>query len=87
MRKLFLAASVTAGMAAIASLATGNAHADSYKWCAVLNVGDAAYNCGFVTLEQCRASVSGVGGFCELNPFYSEPGRKPEKTMRPRRPY
>jgi Protein of unknown function (DUF3551) len=86
MRKLILAASVAAGLAAVASFTTGTAHADPYKWCAVLNMGDAAYNCGFVTLEQCRASVSGVGGFCELNQFYSEPGRKPEKSMRQRRP-
>jgi hypothetical protein len=31
----------------------------------------AATNCGFLTLEQCRASVSGVGGFCVPNPFYN----------------
>ena len=25
--------------------------------------GLGATNCGFLTLEQCRASVSGIGGF------------------------
>ena len=25
---------------------------------------------GFVTIEQCRATVSGVGGYCKPNPFY-----------------
>ncbi|MBI3703210.1 MAG: DUF3551 domain-containing protein [Rhizobiales bacterium] len=85
MRKLVLAAIF--GAAAAALSAPGNAHADPYKWCAVLNMGDAAYNCGFVTVEQCRATVSGIGGFCERNPFYSEPGRKPEKSQRPRRQY
>ena len=29
-----------------------------------------ASNCYFITLEQCRATVSGVGGFCTPNPFY-----------------
>jgi Protein of unknown function (DUF3551) len=27
-------------------------------------------NCGFVTLEQCRAALSGNGGSCEMNPLY-----------------
>jgi len=86
MRKLIVGATVTVGLAASALFAPGNAQADPYKWCAVLNMGDATYNCGFVTLEQCRATVSGVGGFCELNQFYNEPGRKPEKSVRTRRP-
>lgn len=37
--------------------------ADPYKWCAVN--GGGGTNCGFVTVEQCRASISGVGGSCE----------------------
>ncbi len=87
MRKLILGTTVFVGIAATTMFAAGNAHADPYyKWCAVLNMGDAAYNCGFVTLEQCQATVSGVGGFCELNQFYNEPVRKPDKTARTRRP-
>jgi hypothetical protein len=86
MRKLIVGATVFVGIAASAFFATSNAHADPYKWCAVLNMGDAAYNCGFVTIEQCRATVSGVGGFCELNQFYIEPGRKPATPPRMRRP-
>ncbi|MGE5164409.1 MAG: DUF3551 domain-containing protein [Sphingobacteriales bacterium] len=42
----------------------GTASADPYRWCAINSVGGGT-NCGFVTIEQCRASVSGVGGFCE----------------------
>jgi hypothetical protein len=49
------------------------AQAQNYPWCAVLNMGDAAYNCGFVTHEQCMATVSGIGGFCELNNLYQAP--------------
>jgi hypothetical protein len=33
--------------------------------------GFAATNCGFLTLEQCRATVSGIGGFCVPNQFYN----------------
>ncbi len=42
-----------------------------YPWCAVYS-GDAggASNCGFTTWQQCMATVSGIGGFCEPNQFY-----------------
>ena len=55
---------------------------DPYRWCAVYG-GDAggASNCGFLTIEQCRANVSGIGGFCEPNQFYN-PG-KPARTLGP----
>jgi hypothetical protein len=46
------------------SMLIGTASADPYRWCAIESVGGGT-NCGFVTIEQCRASVSGVGGFCE----------------------
>jgi len=39
-------------------------NADPYKWCAV-NGSGGGINCGFATIEQCRASVSGQGGSCE----------------------
>ena len=50
---------------------SGSAKADPYRWCAelLLNWGGAS-NCWFMTLEQCRATVSGVGGYCTPNPFY-----------------
>jgi hypothetical protein len=38
-----------------------------YPWCAQNSRG--GRNCGFVTWEQCRATVSGTG-FCVENPFY-----------------
>jgi hypothetical protein len=42
-----------------------------YPWCANYG-GDmgGSSNCGFSTLEQCRATVSGIGGSCDPNPFY-----------------
>ena len=49
------------------------AQADPYKWCAVYSGGGnggGGGNCYFLTIEQCRAQVSGVGGFCEPNQFY-----------------
>lgn len=56
---------------------------DPYPWCAVYS-GDAggASNCGFSTLAQCRATVSGIGGSCEPNQFYNPHGN----TQRSRKP-
>ena len=47
---------------------------DPYRWCADYSDGlDGAKNCYFITLEQCRAAVSGAGGYCVPNPFYTGP--------------
>ena len=48
----------------VASTLVGTASADPYRWCAIGSVSGGT-NCGFVTMEQCRASISGVGGVCE----------------------
>jgi hypothetical protein len=73
-----------AALAAICSW-TGAAHADPYRWCAE-NIGQSgASNCYFVTIEQCRAAVSGAGGFCTPNGFYTGPDGTARERRRPRR--
>ena len=55
---------------------------DPYPWCAMYSGdGGGGTNCGFLTLEQCRATVSGVGGSCSRNQFYN-PGR-PSSARKP----
>ena len=46
---------------------------DPYPWCADYSAGNGGggTNCGFLTIEQCRATVSGIGGFCVPNQFYN----------------
>jgi Protein of unknown function (DUF3551) len=45
---------------------------DPYPWCAQYSGdGGGGTNCGFSTIEQCRADVSGIGGFCVRNQFYN----------------
>jgi hypothetical protein len=59
---------------AFAALAMPDAKADPYAWCAEYGGGrGGATNCGFVTLEQCMWTVSGIGGFCRRNLFYTGP--------------
>ena len=55
----------------------------TYAWCAVYGERDASRNCGFATYEQCRAAVSGNGGFCEPNAMF-QPGVA-AKARRPAR--
>jgi hypothetical protein len=53
------------------------AQADPYRWCAQYGGGRSGggTNCYFMTLQQCRAAISGNGGFCRPNPFYTGDGR------------
>src|SRR5512140_2213176 len=45
--------------------------AREYPWCAAYGGSmNGSSNCGFTTLQQCLATVSGIGGSCEPNPFY-----------------
>lgn len=63
----------------------GPAKADPYKWCAVYGGEDGGgTNCGFITLEQCRNTVSGTGGFCAPNQFYTGPDDTPVQRARKR---
>jgi hypothetical protein len=51
-------------------------HADPYRWCAAYSGdGGGGTNCGFITYAQCMATVSGIGGSCEINQFYTGPDR------------
>ena len=60
---------------------------DPYKWCAEYSdaPGGGGTDCGFLTIEQCRAAISGVGGSCEFNQFYN-PRRSPSRRYR-RKPH
>lgn len=62
LRKTFVSVVFVAG--ALMYFAVGSAFADDYKWCSVES-DSGGTNCGFVTIEQCRATISGKGGSCQ----------------------
>jgi hypothetical protein len=64
-----------ATLAAVLLFGSSPSHADPYRWCAVYSGDMGGSNCGFVTLQQCRDTVSGIGGSCEPNLFYTGPDR------------
>jgi hypothetical protein len=69
MRPLLFTLGISVGI-----LAIGNrAEAQNYPWCAMLNMGDQAVNCGFVSSEQCMGYVRGIGGYCMPNNTYQSP--------------
>ena len=58
----------------------------TYPWCAQYGGrGDGARNCGFWTYEQCAATISGIGGYCEVNAMYRgpQPGMIPPPAAMP----
>jgi hypothetical protein len=83
MGKTLLGLAAAAGLAASFLFSTGAASADPYRWCAVYggDRGGGGGNCGFVTLEQCRATISGIGGFCRENLFYTGSQDRPIKRI------
>ena len=70
--RLVLLAAVAIAM--LVSMIANPAQAREYPWCAHYGGADNdSTNCGFSTIEQCRAAISGVGGFCQTNPRYIPP--------------
>jgi hypothetical protein len=72
MRNLHVAWIIAAIVTTLTSGADPSAAAVIYPWCA--NYGGrgfgGAQNCGFVSFNQCLATVRGVGGTCGPNPLY-----------------
>jgi len=65
----------------IAGSLTDQAKADPYRWCAEYGGGrGGGTNCYFMTLGQCRAAISGLGGFCRPNTFYTGDDRPRRRT-------
>jgi hypothetical protein len=81
MRWIYAATAFAVGfVAASGGAATAQQAHIEYPWCAVYGGDFGGTNCGFSTIEQCRLTVSGIGGSCEPNQFY-----QPQQTRVPKR--
>jgi len=66
-KQMMTKATLALALAGIALVYAGNANAaNTGVWCA--HLADATTNCGFATLQQCRAAVSGIGCICSRRP-------------------
>lgn len=78
---------IAIGMCAAAGTMSTRAEAQNYLWCAYYSGGrgGGGTNCGFTTFEQCMATVSGIGGFCDRNTQYvPAPSYQHHPRYRPR---
>jgi len=57
-----------------------------YPWCAQFADRSGITSCQFMTFEQCRATVSGIGGGCIQN-WYPPPGEPRYERRRRHRYY
>jgi Protein of unknown function (DUF3551) len=82
MQRTFLA---LAALILAVLLHTGSAHAQNYPWCAQYSGDVGGTNCGFSTLPQCQATVSGIGGYCYQNPMSPAQVNQPRGRYRQQR--
>jgi hypothetical protein len=69
----FILSSLAVALAVLIA-ADQSAEAREYPWCARYDW--TTTNCGFVSFQQCLATISGIGGRCEPNPRYVPQGRR-----------
>lgn len=69
-------------LAAAALLSAPPVEAREYPWCARYDWTTS--NCGFVSFEQCLATIRGIGGRCEPNPRYAGPPPRQKPRSAPR---
>jgi hypothetical protein len=73
--------------ALLAETRAGNAQsAYSYPWCAILpgagSGSGGAMACYYTSWEQCRTSMSGIGGNCVESPYYHpQPTQLPHRVL------
>jgi Protein of unknown function (DUF3551) len=59
----------------------------SYPWCAIYFGGDGgslggAMSCYYTSWEQCRTTMSGIGGNCVESPYYrTQPTQLPPRSF------
>jgi len=68
-------------IAAASAAGTGDANAQNRRWCSQGHIGSGFPYCGFDTLQQCLAYVSGLGRTCTENLQYQPPGKKKKKQQ------
>jgi Protein of unknown function (DUF3551) len=68
MRTLFFVLAIVLVTAGVGT----RTEAQNYPWCADY-AGFGSQNCGFTTIQQCMAALSGNGGFCNVNTQYVSP--------------
>ena len=77
MTRILIIALLAAAAASMCETQISNAQsAYSYPWCAILpgagSGSGGALSCYYTSWEQCRTTMSGIGGNCVQSPYYHE---------------
>jgi hypothetical protein len=80
LEKMTLAAPMLAAALLIQRCPAGAA--PGFHWCSQFDRPSPEHGCSFRSWEQCMETMSGVGGYCYVNPFRPPPAR-PQKRGRP----
>jgi hypothetical protein len=73
MKKLLVVLAIASTATVLQAQTAAAQDSRSYPWCAEYSDDIGAMSCSFVSMQQCLADVSGVGGFCMENPGYRAP--------------
>ena len=71
MRRSILSVAVLAALATVRVPAAGPA---TFPWC--MKGARGGTSCYFHSLQDCQATVSGLGGWCTRNPYFRGPDRQ-----------
>jgi hypothetical protein len=55
----------------------------NFPWCSNFADGFGGTNCGFVSYEQCMATVRGSGGFCDKSDMYRPENAATKSAQKP----
>ena len=73
------------GAALLGETQTGSAQSPyAYPWCALSgrDSGGGSMSCYYRTLQQCMATLSGIGGNCVESPYYhAQPTQLPHRAL------
>ena len=53
----------------------------SYPWCARYYKEGFPTSCYFASYQQCKTTVSGIGGYCYASPYYHGPAARRVKRQ------
>jgi Protein of unknown function (DUF3551) len=76
---------ITAAAATLAFVAMATPAAHAGEFCKTDSSG--MRGCGYATMAQCQAAVSGANGTCARDPFYAAPQNALAYQPKPHRPH
>jgi hypothetical protein len=78
MRRSIFSVAILTALAAVGALAAAQSPT-SFPWC--MKGAGGGTSCYFHSYQDCRATLSGLGGWCIRNPYYRRGGLNPTGAL------